>query len=447
MTHCIITNRRTVEARPGVALVVVLWVVMIAGMILMGLQRSAVMDATMAHNELASVQAHWLARAGVEQAIAMLADDLTPSDSTSDLWYDDEYEDSFKDVELADGYWFRVTAPPDDESVTGKPRYGLLDAASRLNVNAADEKQLRTFEFLTGAQIEAILDWRDNDEETRPGGAERRYYQRADFPYEIRNGPFRTHRELLLVRDIDGAAYLGEDANENGMLDANEDDGRTSWPPDTPDGELEPGLAGLTTVYSFELNQTADGGDRINVNTADANALKSELNFTDGLANAVVQKRGNGTLGSVMDLDDLKDPNPPADENSKVSHITLKWLARNLDKLTRTNDRRLVGKININTAPRDVLLALADLTPEAVDAIISYRQSQQGPFTSVEGLFTSEVLNDAQFKAVAEKVTVRSSVLTVVSRGGTPLGIEQTIVAVIDRTRQPMSILYWYQSE
>lgn len=51
--------------------------------------------------------------------------------------------------------------------------------------------------------VQAILDWIDEDSETRyPNGAEDEYYTGLDTPYRTANGPFATVRELLLVRGI-----------------------------------------------------------------------------------------------------------------------------------------------------------------------------------------------------------------------------------------------------
>ena len=53
------------------------------------------------------------------------------------------------------------------------------------------------------APVQAILDWIDEDSETRyPNGAEDEYYTGLDSPYRTANGPFATVRELLLVRGI-----------------------------------------------------------------------------------------------------------------------------------------------------------------------------------------------------------------------------------------------------
>ena len=56
--------------------------------------------------------------------------------------------------------------------------------------------------------VQAILDWIDQDSETRyPNGAEDEYYTGLEMPYRAGNGPFTTVRELLLVRGITTEIY------------------------------------------------------------------------------------------------------------------------------------------------------------------------------------------------------------------------------------------------
>ena len=62
-------------------------------------------------------------------------------------------------------------------------------------------------------------------------------------------------------------------------------------------------------------------------------------------------------------------------------------------------------------------------------------------------LFTDKTISEEQFKAFAERLTVRSSVFEIRSSGRSKWGIGREIVAVVDRGASPVNILYWYQSE
>ena len=436
--------------RSGVALVAVMWVVTIAGLILLGVYRHARLNVALAYGQLHQVQAHWLARAGVERAIAVLDDDGTTVDSKKDYWYDDPY--SFEEIELATGYQFSVVAAPSDEDeLLTKYRYGLVDASSRVNINVVDEKQLKELMPLESRQIAAIADWIDGDRKLRPGGAEQGHYDRLDFPYQVRNGELATLDELLLVRGIDVQMFYGEDANLNGLLDKNEDDGFASAPDDNSDGRLDHGLAQLTTLYASEINRTSRGDKRVNLNEADENTLRDRLNLTKALAKQVVARKGNPKFKTVFDLLEVK-ANKPAGEKGKeekdrVNEFTMEWIADNLDLLTLSKDELIKGRINVNTASRQVLMSLPQMNEPTADAIIAHRSSAQGPLYGVGELFTSNLVDKKQFRQIAERLTVRSHVFYITSRGRRIGGIEQTIEAIVTRTTSPPTIVYWYQSE
>jgi general secretion pathway protein K len=423
--------------------VAVLWIGLLAGLILTSVNRAARLNMEMTHTELATVQAHWLARAGVEQALALLEDDDPASDTALDWWYQDVV--SFQEVPLGGGT-FSVTAPMNDEEASSPVRYGLVDLCSRLNVNAADEAQLAELPEITPPQVDGILDWRDEDENARPGGAERGYYQRLNFPYEIRNGPFQTLHELRLVRDIDDSTFFGEDVNLNGQLDPQENDG-DDWPPmDDGDGRLTVGLAAIVTVFSYERNRDATGQKRVDMNQADQQTLEAELNLGSALAKAVVDARGQQRFETLAKLLEISATATDEDRDAeKVTEFNLEWLADHVDRLTLSDKDRLPGCVNINTASRQVLLCLPQMTEAAADAIVSFRQSREGPFEEVGWLMRVEGIDEELFKAIFEKVTVRSQVFRIDSEGVSTDGVRHRIIAVVDRGVTPAAIVYWQQ--
>ena len=90
------------------------------------------------------------------------------------------------------------------------PRYGLVDEERCVNLNRADRPLLRALLAAAGGRVAgdadalaaAIIDWRDADDQTSPGGAEGDYYARLSPPYACHNGPFQSLHELLLVRGV-----------------------------------------------------------------------------------------------------------------------------------------------------------------------------------------------------------------------------------------------------
>lgn len=176
-------------------------------------------------------------------------------------------------------------------------RFGITPEAGKLNLNTATDEEIER--LLTpllldlGLQnapelIAALLDWRDEDDLARPGGAENEYYTNLEPGYYTKNGRLDTLEELLLVKGWSAAVLYGEDVNRNGLLDPNEDDGDASFPYyDNADGVLNPGIAPFVTVWSREPRQSAGGvpgGGQmqaqeglIDVNTASARVLEAVL--------------------------------------------------------------------------------------------------------------------------------------------------------------------------
>ena len=84
------------------------------------------------------------------------------------------------------------------------------DERGKIPLNLMEDKDVRTmFEALgtTGERLDVLtdsfLDWRDQDDESRPEGAEASYYDaRGLYP---RNGPLRSIDELILIRGMDRA--------------------------------------------------------------------------------------------------------------------------------------------------------------------------------------------------------------------------------------------------
>lgn len=426
--------------RRGAILVLVMWLLLIVGLLTLGLARSARVSASLGYGEVERVQAQWMARAGVEQALAVLADDGIDTDGPGDVWYDDP--GLFDNVELATGFTFRVTAPSfENTEDAAAPRFGLDDEASRVSINGERPRQLRRLPDIEPAQADAILDWLDQNESARPGGAERGHYSQLDFPYLIRNGAFRTHRELLLVKGIEPEDFFGEDGDLDGVLDRAENDADESWPDDVPDRQLELGLAGYTTAYAYDLNLNPQGSPRIDFKNSDASVLITSLNFTPSLAQEVVDVARNAD--TLFDLVGVQGEGEIEDDQ-QIDEITLDWIADSWEYLTLEEDERLPGKVNVNTASREVLETVPGMNPDMAEAIVGHRSSQ-GLFTGVGRLYRSNVLTQRQFERVAAFVTVRSNVFRIVSEGRSPSGTSFTLAVIVDRGGDDPVILDWRQ--
>jgi hypothetical protein len=233
------------------------------------------------------VQSRAFADSGVEMVAALLSNRLVASQTNI---FDNP--ELFQGVLMREGDTprgmgrFSIVAPLDADPSSQSVRFGLIDESSKLNLNALvkldlDDDEMR--EILMGLPgmtyeiADSILDWIDDDDEPRQFGAEADYYLTLDPPYAPANGPLKSLDELLLVAGVTPWLLFGEDANRNGLLDPNENDGDASPPWDNADGYLDRGWSAFLTVHSREVNLQLDGTPRIDLNNNTLSDLYDEL--------------------------------------------------------------------------------------------------------------------------------------------------------------------------
>ena len=185
---------------------------------------------------------------------------------------------------------FTILVPNELSSGKGSSvRFGLTRETAKFNINRlnefeGDDDETTTaydaVSFVPGMTEEianAILDWIDSDEDRGVGGAESADYQGLAVPYAARNAPLESIEELLQIQGITPVLFYGEDANRNGMLDPNEDDGNESRPNDNADGILDVGWREYFTASSRERNTAGDGEAKININGTILTELFDEI--------------------------------------------------------------------------------------------------------------------------------------------------------------------------
>jgi len=314
---------------------------------------------------------------------------------------------------------FTVVAPAlDDYGVTGGVRFGLEDESTRLNLNTllqADEASegsarqlLMALPGMTEQIADCILDWLDEDTEPREFGAESEYYTQLEpTPYDAKNGPLDTVEELLLIKDITPQLLFGIDDNRNGVIDPHESASGALAPGDPGDGSLSRGWSAYLTLHSAEANRNELGEPRIYVNGDDLQVLYDELvaKFDEQVATFIVAYRQNGKytgsrevdegasgtldltgtgkrkIASVLDLIGSKTRVTFEDQDDRVTLGSpfkagpgmLISLPLVMDNLTVSDAAAIPGRININQAPRTVMLGIPGMEPELVDQIISAR--------------------------------------------------------------------------
>jgi DNA uptake protein ComE-like DNA-binding protein len=405
---------------------------MLLSLVVVGMLHSARMDLTVQKNYGDRIQAHYLAVAGIEKAKALLYRDARDRSRISRSHTGQLYDspEDFRDVTLGRGE-FRVFHRGRAEA-GGGIIYGVDDEEGRLNINYASMESLSKIEGMTPDIAAAIIDWRDEDNQVTPGGAEAEYYTSLQPPYLPRNGPFQTIRELLMVRGITRELLLGTEESGYGTT-ADESESDT----------VDSGWAGMLTVDSWVNNVNAAGEDRVNIQSADEQALGKVQGITSEIARAIVAYRNQNRFESVAELLDVTAaqnqnqpgsqqnaapnptdqnqlaggaPNQPASNPSGPKVISEDLLMQIADDLTVQTAREFPGAININTASLEVLMCLPGVTRQLAHSIISYRQSS-GFFPNIACLLRVPEFNRDLLKQVGPLVSARSETFRILGEG------------------------------
>jgi DNA uptake protein ComE-like DNA-binding protein len=221
-------------------------------------------------------------------------------------------------------FWLIGRGDPDARQTA--PTYGLIDEGSKLNINTASVAMLEGLPRMTAELAAAIVDWRDADETVTTGGAESETYQRRDPPYYCKNAPFETMEELRLVAGTDLTILYGEDANLNGILDTNENDGAISPPDDNRDGKLDPGILEYVTVFSRfpGANNSFSTNMMVNVNSASEAVLACIPGIGTTNAAQVAAYRRSKTTDQLSDISWLAQVLDQASMRQATNYLTTK---------------------------------------------------------------------------------------------------------------------------
>ena len=469
------------------------------------------------------VEARMAAESGIEYAAGQIAQLTT--DNTIDVFHDPSTfrGQTLGSVDSPRGQSrFTILVPSEVVTANGSSvRFGMARETAKFNINRLTEFENDDDEAtdpytaisfvpdMTEDIANAILDWIDSDEERRIGGAESADYQALAVPYSARNAPFESIDELLQIQGVTPALFYGEDANRNGMLDSNEDDGNKSPPNDNGDGVLDVGWREYFTVSSRERNTTIEGDEKININQALMTELFDAVEeaFDTETATFVVAYRMWGNekadpatvtsltveqkdvaeaIGKVMtgqsdgtvtrngmdltkvaqfsfrSIYDLIDAEVVATISGGSQTLTSPWtsdsgsLLENMpileENVTFLDDAFIDGRINVNQARREALLAIPDMTEAIADSIIEMRppiveggmsSAMMATRISPSWLLGESVVDLDTFKRLGPWLTTGGDVFSFQILGHFDQGGPTTrLEAMVDGTKSPPRVVF-----
>lgn len=281
-----------------------------------------------------------------------------------------------------------------DQTLTdaATPAFGLVDEASKLNLNTATLEMLELLPNMTPEFAAAILDWRTSSTNDPTSGGGIDVYSANKPPYQCKHAPFETVEELRLVNGATWDLLYGSDSNMNGIIDPDERAKQGN-------GTLSRGILDCVTVYSRLPNRRANGQPRIDVRIPiQANSGLSQLfERTCGAARAsqIEAALRNGPLiQNVLQLYIVGGINPQ--EAAQLE-----------DALTADSGQFATGKVNVNTALREVLICLPGIGDKFADALIAARQGK-APSELTTVAWVTEVLDNASAVQAGAYITARS---------------------------------------
>lgn len=310
--------------------------------------------------------------------------------------------------------------------------YGLVDEASKLNLNTATQAMLLKLPGMTDELAACIVDWRDGDSDVTAGGAESEYYLLLGDPYQCKNAPLETVGELFLVKGATREIILGEDVNRNGVLDDNENDGDLSEPPDNRDGRLDRGLLPFVTVYGGQGGSSSSGGaSLVDVNDTRSQALPDLLRKSLSADRAAV----------VLDRIRRERPFENILDFYFRAGLTLTEFQSLADRLTVGAGGAPKGLVNVNTAPREVLACLPGLEDSDVSALLAKRAESATDLSSIA--WVAGVLSQKKAAAVGSLITARSYQFSadIVSVAGDGRAFRRCRI-VVDARSSPPRVVY-----
>ncbi len=439
-------------------LLAVLVFVMLLSMVTVSLLFRSRAEETAASASAGAEQAWAAALSGVEEALRA-ASAAVPGNET---WADDPaaFRGRLVTEDGADRWYFTIFSPGDSSSPV-EIRHGLTDEARRIDLNHIGAADLAKIPRMTPAMAQALRqavgtgpDDADPVDPVDPvdplATIPDDVVGRADLgdadvvPATVPTlgvlpvrtaGPLTSLDDLLGVPGFSWSLLHGEDANLNGRLDPNENDGDEQFPPDNKDNRLDHGMGQYLTVGSYERSRTRAGRPKIDLNDPSAPLPEAGLpaSFTNYVAALRAAKVKLRHPAEVLEAS-VRSKDEQGKETEIASGITKEELPLVLDLFTTDAKDRREGLVNIGTADALVLATLPGIDPALAETIVSTRGGLGADRrATIAWLFQEGIVDAARFKVIAPQITTGSHQFSFHVIGyGVPSGRYRVLDATID---------------
>ena len=136
----------------------------------------------------------------------------------------------------------------------------------------------------------------------------------------------------------------------------------------------------------------------------------------------------------------------PADGSSGARKFSAQRLGEIIDYCTITDKKVIEGRININTAPVEVLAALPGMDKNRAQAIVDRREETSQPFANIAELLDLPEISQETFIALSNLLTVRSHQFRAQSEARIE-GVKatRTVIAILERNNGTVRPIYWHE--
>ncbi len=297
------------------------------------------------------------------------------------------------------------------------PFWGLVDEAGKININYAAASNFLNLPQMNDNMAAAMFDWASAGTTPSTGGAKSETYSILQPPYLCKNAPYESIDELRLVYGMSMDTLYGEDANLNGALDPNENDGMKLPPYDNQNGILDPGVFEFATTWSYESSLGTNGSPRVLISDTNALLQLFQTNFPNltqylaavGIsASSGPSRPRNGSTGSNRRTPVVNPPTSVLDFYFRAHQAGMAESDFQTVEPFLINNAAGTNQININSATATALGCIPGIGSNMAPQILSYRQSNPPLVPSVTWLVTALNNDQAAITAAGPCVTAYS---------------------------------------
>jgi hypothetical protein len=293
------------------------------------------------------------------------------------------------------------------------PFWGLVDEAGKVNLNYTAITNFENLPNMTINTASAMYDWQSTSTTPSTDGAKTETYSTLQPAYICKNTNYETIDELRLVYGLNMDLLYGEDANLNGALDPNENDGTKLPPLDNQNGILEPGLLEYVTTWSHESTIGTNGITRVSV----ANTTGLQQLFTSNFPSLISYLSpfgiggtgagtGTGTTGTRGTTTTTAAAAAAAPTSVMDFYLRSGMSEGNFQQVEPyLMNPSLTGLINIDTASATVLGCIPGISSNIAPQVVAYRQTNPTQTPSITWLVNALENNRTELEAAGPYIT------------------------------------------